>query len=231
MQFATGGAAAIVYATAPAISLVLLVALQRAPRPEVWRIAGLGIGLTGVLTLSLAASSSGPITQEGALLAFGLGAICQGVGAVLIALRRPGGEGRWGQAAQFGGAAAVAVVTLPLIASSWALPGTPVVLGSILYFSVVSMLLGYLLFFELIHRSGAVSANLVTFLNPIVALAVGVLAFGEVFAPLELAGLGLVLGALVLLELPRRRRPEWKSATGSDRALPALSANPPVNRG
>lgn len=219
MQFATGGAAAIVYATSPAISLLMLVALQRASRPGALRLAGLGIGLTGVLTLSLAASSDGPITRVAALLAFGLGAACQGAGAVLIALRRPEGEGRWGQAAQFAGASVAALVALPFLATSWALPLTPTVVGSVLYFGVASMLVGYTVFFELIHRSGAVSANLVTFVNPIVALAVGIFAFGETFEIAELGGLALVLIALALLELPDRRHPSpGPSGLGESRA-------------
>jgi len=209
MQFATGGAAAIVYATAPAISLLVLFLLHRAARPSALRLGGLALGIAGVLALSLAASSGGPITNDWALVAFGIGAICQGTGAVLLAQYRPHGEGRWGQAAQFSGAAGLGLATLPFLARSFALPASPAVVGSVLYFALVSMVVGYTLYFELVRRTGPVSANLVTFLNPVVALIVGVLAFGETFGTAELVGLALVLVALVLLELPvRHPRPE-----------------------
>jgi len=85
------------------------------------------------------------------------------------------------------------------------------VIGSVAYFSLASLVLGYTIFFDLIRRAGAVTANLVTFLNPVVALAVGVVAFGEMFQSVELVGLGIVLLALVLLQpafrFPTRRGP------------------------
>ncbi len=199
-QFVTGGAASIVYATSPAISLLFLVALHRAHRPGALRIAALGIGLSGVLVLSLAAGAGGPVTNPWGLVAFGLGATCQGIGAVLISIRRPNGEGHWGQAAQFAGAGAVGLAVMGVLSAPLALPMTTAVIASVLYMGLVSLVIGYTLFFGILRRSGPVSANLVTFINPVVALAVGVLAFGESFRTIEIVGLALVLLALALLE-------------------------------
>ncbi len=206
IRFATGGAASIVYATSPAISLAFLLVLQRGPRPSPVRVLALGIGLLGVFTLGVGAGAGGPISNPWALAAFGLGATCQGIGAVVMSLRRPAGEGWWGRSAQFAGAGAIALLALPVLGRSVALPWTVPVIGSILYFAGISLVLGYTIFFRILARSGAISANLVTFLNPIVALALGIAAFGESLGWTEVAGLALVLAALTGIELSDRSR-------------------------
>jgi len=203
-QFATGGVASIVYATSPAISLLVLLAARRAPRPSGAHLAALAMGLAGVLVLSLAAGSGGPVTNPWGLAAFALGATCQGVGAVLIAVRRPHGEERWGQAAQFTGAAAAGLVTMGFLSAPFVLPVVAPVVLSIAYMGIVSLVVGYSLFFRLIREAGPVAANLVTFVNPVVALALGVFVFGESFRLAEGFGLVLVLVGLALLERPDR---------------------------
>ncbi len=204
-RLATGGAASIVYATSPAISFGWLLLLRHGGPPRAAQIAALAAGLGGVLALSVGAGGGGPVSDPWVLGAFALGAVCQGTGAVLVGRLRPAGEGRWGQTCQFAGAGAVSLVT---VATAGALGIVPIrapvglaVVGSVLYVGLASMALGYGLFFEMIRRSGPVSANLVTFVNPVVALAAGVVAFGEAFRVPELAGLALVLAALTLLEL------------------------------
>ena len=210
-QFATGGAASIVYACSPAVSFgVLLLVRHHAPLRAV-QAAGLALGIAGVSVLALGAGGHGAISNPWAMAAFGLGATCQGVGAVLVGRLKPHGEDRWGQTSQFAGAAVAGLVVATLLAPTGRIPATPAVIGSVAYFSLASLVLGYTIFFDLIRRAGAVTANLVTFLNPVVALAVGVVAFGEMFQSVELVGLGIVLLALVLLQpafrFPTRRGP------------------------
>jgi len=90
---------------------------------------------------------------------------------------------------------------------SLALPMNLDVLASLLFVSLASLVIGYTVFFELIRREGAVTANLVTFINPVVALVVGVIAFSEAFQAYEGVGLVLILAALVLLHIPERGTP------------------------
>jgi len=206
-QFATGGAASIVYATAPAISLALLLLLGTVSRLRAVQAAALALGLLGVIVLALATSGNGPITNLWAVVAFAVGATCQGTGAVLIGRLKPQGEDRWGQAFQFLGGGTAALITLPLLVRSLALPMNLDVLASLLFVSLASLVIGYTVFFELIRREGAVTANLVTFINPVVALVVGVIAFSEAFQAYEGVGLVLILAALVLLHIPERGTP------------------------
>ena len=213
-RFATGGVASIVYATAPMVSLAFVSLLATGERvgPRVGY--ALGLGLAGVAVLALA-SGGAAITNPWGLASFGLGAVCQGTGAVALGRLRPRGEGAWGETFQFvgGGIASLAVVAVlvPRITIAWSAP----VVGSVLYVGVVSMAIGYAVFFDLIRRHGAVGANQVTFLNPVVALVVGVIAFAEPFAIEEIGGLALILLALALLHLPVPPRPTGRTPSDS----------------
>jgi len=200
LQFATGGSAAIVYATSPIISLVVLGLVGTQVRIRWHQAAALALGLGGVVLLGFGSAGGAVVVGMGALLAFGLGAICQGTGAVLVGRARPQGEDCWGLTFQFVGAGAASLLVLWSVVRSPALPLTVPALGSIAYVGILSMALGYFLFFDLIHRVGAVRANQVTFLNPVVALLVGVFALGEAFEPLEAVALACILVALLLLQ-------------------------------
>jgi len=99
------------------------------------------------------------------------------------------------------------------------------------YVGVASMAAGYAVFFDLIRHHGAVGANQVTFLNPVVAVVLGVVAFGEPFAVEEVAGLALILIALALVHVPspRSRRPgdqRFPPVAGEPRAEAGASATP-----
>jgi drug/metabolite transporter (DMT)-like permease len=211
LRFATGGTAAIVYATSPLISVVVLVVLGSSTGVHRRQAAALAVGLGGVLLLGFATTGAALVAGVGALSAFALGATCQGVGAVLVGRARPRGEHQWGLLFQFVGGAAAAMAVLPLLTTSYAVPLTAPAIGSILYVGVLSMVVGYTLFFGLIRRFGAVRANQVTFLNPVVALVVGVLVLGELFQPLEAVALLAILVALLLLQ-PSVPRPALQPA-------------------
>ena len=206
VQFTTGGVAAIVFATAPLLSLCASFALGRGERLSAVAAIALVVGLLGVVVLGLGSSGARVVTNPWGLLALAGGAASQGVGAALIARYRPRGETTWGQSMQFAGGAAAGFVALPLAGRAISVPATPPVIASILYLALLTGVLGYSVYFRLIHRAGATRANLVTYLNPLVALAVGVAALGEAVSLPEIAGLLLVLIALLLLQLPGRRR-------------------------
>ena len=116
---------------------------------------------------------------------------------------------------QFVGGGAVSLAVLAAIAPHLALPWGAPVLVSVVYVGVASMVVGYALFFDLIRRHGAVGANQVTFLNPVVALVLGVSAFAEPFAIEEAGGLALILLALALLHVPGRRLGQPEVPPGS----------------
>lgn len=221
-QYATGGAAAIVYATAPLVSVVTARLVGRRWRLGAAKSGALALGLLGVVVLTLTSAGTQVLTSDWAVGAFALGALCQGTGAVLFERLKPHGESSWGLAFEFLGGMTAALVTLPFLVRHVALPFTAPVVFSALFLALGTLVLGYSIFFELVRRAGPVRANTVTYLNPLVALAVGVLAFGESFQVFELAGLAIVLVALWLLERPPREVASEES--------PSVAAVPDLGR-
>ncbi|HUJ77426.1 MAG TPA: DMT family transporter [Thermoplasmata archaeon] len=208
LESATGGTAAIVYATAPLISVAVLAILGSGAAVTRRQLAALGIGLGGVVVLAYATVGGAALAGVGPIVAFGIGATCQGTGAVAAGRLRPAGEDAWGLTFEFVGGAVAAAVVLPVLAPGLAFPITPATIGSLLYVALLTMVAGYTLFFDLIHRAGPVRANQVTFLNPVVAIAVGVVVFAERFVPLEAVALALIVLALALLQPRRQPRAE-----------------------
>lgn len=203
IQFTTGGVASIVFATAPLLSLGAAVLLGRREPISPRSAAALAIGLAGVVLLGVVTSGARVVTNPIGIVALAGGAACQGVGASLVARYRPSGETRWGQSAQFAGGGVAGAMAWAAVGAPIVFPATLSVLASTAYVALLTGVVGYSLYFALIRGAGAVRANLVTYLNPLVALAVGVLALGEAISSVEVAGLVLVLGALVLLESRR----------------------------
>lgn len=213
IQFTTGGVAAIVFATAPLLSLLAVYLLGRREPLSRRAAIALALGLVGVITLGVASGGGQVVTNPWGLVALAGGAASQGTGAALVSRYRPSGETRWGQAMQFAGGSAVGFLVLPLVGGSLRIPWTLPVIGSTLYVALLTGVLGYTIYFVLIRRVGATRANLVTYLNPLVALAVGVAAVGELVSLTEILGLVLVLGALALLQI----RPSPRSDPSPDR--------------
>jgi drug/metabolite transporter (DMT)-like permease len=224
-RFATGGVASIVYATSPMVSLACLALLGGGARVGRRGAFALALGLAGVAVLALA-SGGAAVASAWGLVAFGVGAVCQGVGAVALGRLRPAGEGAWGQTFQFVGGGIASLAVLVALVPHPSLLWSPPVVASVAYVGVASLAVGYAIFFDLVRRDGAVSANQVTFLNPVVAVALGVLAFSEPFAVEELGGLVLILAALALLHLPaaRGRRPD--APRGSPAGPPVVGDRP-----
>ncbi len=71
--------------------------------------------------------------------------------------------------------------------------------------TVVCTIVAFLLFFALIGEVGAMRATLVTYVNPAVAVALGVLALDEPFGAATAVGFVLVLGGCYLASRPSRR--------------------------
>jgi drug/metabolite transporter (DMT)-like permease len=66
--------------------------------------------------------------------------------------------------------------------------------------AVVCTAVGYVLYFRLIDRAGATNALLVTLLVPPTAILLGVLFLGEIIAPLDFVGLGLIALGLAAID-------------------------------
>lgn len=194
-QHLTAGLLAVLNATAPLFAALLahFVFHERLGR---WRAAGLVIGFGGVALLT---AGSGSFRSAHGLLA---------VGAVLLAStlwplgahftrRRLGGMDNL--ALTVGGLAVASLSLAPWAAATW--PATPPPLRAwieMAFLGVGSSGLGFLLYYRLLRRIGAVRAISVTFLNPVVALAAAALYLGEAVSWQTLASAAVVLAGTAL---------------------------------
>ena len=162
---------------------------------------GFAIGLVGLVTLlGFDPAGADPLTiGEMVLVVLGYA-----VGPMIVARRLQGVP-----------TLAIVAVSLVLAAVGYApfglaqLPAelpSPAVLVSVLVLGAVCTALAFLIFFELIAEIGPVRATVVAYVNPAVAVALGVLLLGEPFTPATAAGFVLILGGSYLATRAGRGR-------------------------
>ena len=95
------------------------------------------------------------------------------------------------------------LVSLPLFLLSWwlldgGLPGKlePKVIWSILYLGIFGSVIGFMLYFSLIHQWPANRVALITLVTPVIALVIGHLFNAESIGLYEWVGAGVILAAL-----------------------------------
>jgi drug/metabolite transporter (DMT)-like permease len=167
------------------------------------RMAGLGVGLLGVAALVGLDSLAGYVDL---LSVFELLGVAIGYAAApVIANTRLAAVPAIGVIAL--SVTLVAVLFLPWTVAGYAdgLPSGPV-LGSVLTLGLVCTALAFVWFFRLIALAGPVRATVITFLNPAVAVGLGLLVLGEPLTWGMALGFPLVLiGARLATRAPRGR--------------------------
>lgn len=89
--------------------------------------------------------------------------------------------------------AVAATLYVPFVIPVWPSHITAEAAGSAVVLGVVCTALAFILFFSLIKEAGPTRATVITYLNPVVALLLGVLLLNEPLTPGMLAGFALVL--------------------------------------
>jgi len=197
------------------------------------RWTGLLAGLGGVAVLA------GPTAVGGNALAIAevlLVAVCYATGP-LIASRKLADLPSLEMTAVCLGFAAI--VYAPLAALTWpsAMPSGQV-LAALAALAVICTAAAFPLFFQLIAEVGPARASVITYVNPAVAVALGVAVLGEPFTPEMAAAFALILGGSVLATRAGGRRaaadaepepaPE-KGAGAGLRVAPGAGAGPALN--
>jgi drug/metabolite transporter (DMT)-like permease len=188
-------------ASVPIVVVVLARLTGGTDRLTVTRWAGLLAGLGGVALLA------GPTAAGGDALSITevmLVAVCYATGP-LIASRKLGDLPPLGMTAACLGFASIvyaplAALTWPAAAPSWQ------VLGALAGLAVVCTAAAFPLFFRLIAEVGPARASVITYVNPAVAVALGVSVLGERFTPAMAGAFALILGGSVLATRSGGRR-------------------------
>jgi drug/metabolite transporter (DMT)-like permease len=187
-------------AAVPFIGVILALLTGADERFDPRRLVGLAVGLLGVAALVGLNVAVGDLVAAGEV---GLVAVCYALGPLIVSRRLSKVPGLGVVAASLV-LPAIAYAPLGLTHLPAASPPAQVLLAVVLL-GVVCTALAFLLFFALIAEVGPVRATVITYVNPAVALALGVTLLRE---PLTIgAGVGFAL-VLLGLFLATRRGPK-----------------------
>ena len=204
--------AALLIAATPFVGVVLGKLTGSDDRFDARRLFGLVVGFVGVAVL---VGLNVSVRDLGAAGEIGIVAICYAVGPLIIS-RKLAEAPPIGVVAMSVLLPAIVYAPLGLSHLPAAIP-PPQVLLAIGLLGVVCTALAFLLFFALISEVGPVRATIITYVNPAVALALGVALLGEPLTLGAVAGFALILAGLFLAT--RRKRTARPTREPADEAL------------
>ncbi len=210
-------------ATTPIATVLAVLAVLPGERATGRRLAAIGIGFVGVVTIMQPWTATDRPDLVGFAMALGGGA-CYGVGWTY--------NRRFLAAADLGGLSQPAatllaglVLMVPLVLGWGALQpaGLPAVvayggtgphpwspMASVLLLGVVGTGFAYTLQFDVVRGAGPVVASTITYLIPVVSVLLGVLVLDEHLGAAQLAGFAVVLSAAWVVNRPQRRSPQMR---------------------
>jgi drug/metabolite transporter (DMT)-like permease len=198
--------AAIIIASVPLIVTVLSLRFDPSERPTPLRAAGLAIGFTGVIALVGIDVAGSGAELLGACAVF-VSAIGYAIGPMIIKLRMGGLDSRAVMGASLLGAM-VLLAPFAALDTPTRTP-TPGAWAAVVTLGVLCTAIAFVVYTFLIREAGTSRATVITYINPLVAVVLGVTLLGERPGPSALAGLLLILAGSWLStggRLPRSRR-------------------------
>jgi drug/metabolite transporter (DMT)-like permease len=212
-QYVASSLAAILIASMPLMVALLSVRFSPEDRPTGLRLAGLVVGFGGVVALLGVDVAGRPGELLGAVLI--LVATLGYATAPVIVNRRLADLDPLGPIAASLALATVVLVPAVALTPPHGMP-SPGALGSLAVLGVVCTALGLVLFFRLIVEAGPSRAAVITYVNPLVALVLGVLVLDERLGAMSVVGLLAILGGSWLATGGRRRAGSRAGATAAD---------------
>jgi drug/metabolite transporter (DMT)-like permease len=175
-------------ALVPSIGAILAWATGSDDRLDLRRIVGLGLGFLGVAALVGLDVGAGDIGAVGEVALVALG---YALGALIIGQKLQGLP-LFGVVASSLALTMVAYAPVGIAQLPRSLPSTEVI-AAVVVLGVICTALAFLIFFPLVAEVGAARATVITYVNPAVALALGVVFLKE---PLTI---GIVLGFVLIV--------------------------------
>jgi drug/metabolite transporter (DMT)-like permease len=228
-QYIPSGMASILNAMVPLFTIIFAALALADEHITAAKLGGLGIGFLGVILLALPSLEAAGKDQDAALAVAGMLAVAAatvsyGLASVYTRRRLTGmpiieqSDGSFraplpveiSLGSTFAGFVLVTALALVFERPDGGLLSLPAsALGwvGMVWLGVLGTGLAYLLFFRIIERWGATRTTLVTYVIPVVAIALGFVFLGERLRPLELAGAVLVITGVVLVNARFGQRP------------------------
>jgi drug/metabolite transporter (DMT)-like permease len=165
-------------------------------RPHRLELAGMAVGVAGVLMLvrgaSFGASPLGLACIAGATLTWSLG-------SVLSTTRLPLAPGPAGFASEMLCGGAVLMMLSLALGEQFSVPPQPLALAAWAYLVVFGSLIGFSAYLYLLANASAAVATSYAFVNPVIALALGVSLGGEALSGGEWIACGVILSGVLLI--------------------------------
>lgn len=181
---------AILVSTVPLMAALLAMRINRSERPTPVRAVGLAIGFGGVVALVGidVAGQSSELVGAAAIL---LGALGYAIGATIVKLRLTALDPRATMGASLG-IAAVLLAPYAALDRPQAVPSAGAI-ACVVVLGLLCTALAFVVYTILISEAGTTRATVITYINPVVAVALGVSLLGEQLGPGAVAGLLLIL--------------------------------------
>ncbi|MBI5271927.1 MAG: EamA family transporter [Burkholderiales bacterium] len=181
--------------------MIALVNLAYGVRPGRLEAGGIAVGLVGVLLLTQGASFQ---ASTAGLVAVTLACLTWSIGSVLSQRTLPLAPGAMGFASEMlcGGAVLMGMSWMAGEAPVW--PPEPVAVAAWLYLVVFGSLIAFNAYMVLLAQAPAGLASSYAFVNPVIAMLLGVAVAGEAVTGYEWAAVAVVLAGVVLLLGGRR---------------------------
>lgn len=197
--FIPSGLASILNATTPLFT-VLVMAAAGEEALQARRVAGVALGLAGVIILrgwgieTRAGQGLGILLCLGGAFSYGLAALAAGR---LLKDSPPLGTATF----QLMASTVMMAIVAGAVEQPWHLP-MPDIATWLAVFGLASLstALAYIVFFQILRRSGATNVMLVTLLIPVTAILLGWLVLGEPISAREIAGAVVVGSALLVID-------------------------------
>jgi drug/metabolite transporter (DMT)-like permease len=184
--------------------VIVLFELAYGLRPTRLQVAGMALGLAGVLMLT---QGQGFGASPAGLAAIAVACATWSLGSVLSRHSMPLAAGGMGFASQMLCGGAVLMLLSLLVGERPQWPPEPLAIGAWAYLVVAGSLVAYNAYLVLLARVSTALASSYTFVNPVIALVLGVVVAGEAVSGWEWASAGVVLAGVVLLLASAGRKP------------------------
>ena len=201
----TVGSGLVVVFIAAVPLLIVLINLAWRVVPGKLELAGIGVGLAGVLMLT---RGDGFQASPGGVAAMFTACTCWSLGSVLSLRALPLAPGAMGFASEMLCGGAVLMLFAAIAGETFSGPLEPLALWAWIYLVIFGSLLAFNAYMVLLAKTSAGLAASYSFVNPVIAMLLGVGFGGETITPFEWSAAGVVLtGVVLLIVRPARKSP------------------------
>ncbi|WGT65397.1 drug/metabolite exporter YedA [Variovorax paradoxus] len=183
--------------------LIALLNLIWGVKPTRLEAAGIALGLVGVLMLT---QGSGFQSSPAGLVAISIACICWSLGSVLSQRSLPLAPGAMGFASEMICGGVVLLVLSAISGERFVWPPQPEAVAAWLYLVVFGSLIAFNAYMVLLARAPAALASSYTFVNPVIAMLLGVWVANETVTRFEWYAVAVILAGVLLLLFKRAQK-------------------------